>query len=168
MPCDNNVVKGKEAVLLARDDLDTKWQVIGGVQSRDNAVDNPVEETTSSSTPGSYTESEYTGYSTDTMSISGVADVRTGIMVTINGQVYEVAPISRLDQLANTGNRCGKFKLIYPYKEKEGTYTITNYSDSGATPGLLNFSATLQNKDVPLTTYFQDLNHGIINNCTNF
>jgi len=154
MPCDNNVSKGKEAVLLARDDLDTIWQVIGGVQSRDNTTDNPVEETTSSSTPGDNTESEYTGYSTDNISVSGVADNRTGTTVTINNVDYTVAPITRMDQLANTGNRCNKFKLIYPYKEKEGVYNITSYGDSGDTPGLLNFTATLQNKGEITTTYF--------------
>lgn len=152
--CDSNVSKGKEAVLLARNDLNTVWEVIGGVQSRDNTTDNPVEETTSSSTVGSNTESEYTGYSTDNVSISGVADNRTGQTVSINNVDYTVASITRLDQIANTGNRCQLFKLIYPYKEKEGVYNVTSYGDSGDTPGLLNFTATLQSKSEITTTYY--------------
>lgn len=154
MSCDPNVTKGREAVLLAKNAANTAWEIIGGVNSRDNTVDNPVEEITSSSTPGSNTESEYTGYSTDNISVSGVADNRTGTIRSINGTDYTVASISRLDQLANTGNRCGEFKLIYPTKEKEGFYNITSYGDSGDTPGLLNFTATLQNKGAVTTTYF--------------
>ena len=154
MSCDNNVIKGSEAILLAKNATNTAWEVIGGVRSRDNTTDNPVEDTTSSSTTGSNTESEYTGYSTDSISVSGVADNRTGTTKTINGIDYTVAAVTRLDQLANTGNRCGEFKLIYPNKEKEGFYNITSYGDSGDTPGLLNFTATLQNKGQISTTYY--------------
>lgn len=154
MSCDPNVSKGREAVLLAKNATNTAWEVIGGVQSRDNTLDNPVEETTSSSTVGSNTESEFTGYSTDNISISGVADNRTGQTVTINSVDYTVAAVTRLDQLANSANRCGEFKLVYPHKEKEGFYNITSYGDSGDTPGLLNFTATLQNKGEITTTYF--------------
>jgi hypothetical protein len=154
MPCDNNVKKGNEAVLLVRNDANTAWEVIGGIKSRDNTMDNPVEDITSSSTPGDSTESQYTGYSTDSMSISGVADNRTGATVTIGGTAYTVAAASRMDKLANTGNRCALCKIVYPYKEKQGDYNITSYGDSGDTPGLLNFTATLQNKSLITTTYY--------------
>ena len=154
MTCDANVTKGNEAVLLAKNATNTAWEILGGIQSRDSTTDNPVEEITSSSTPGSNTESEWTGYSTDNISISGIADNRTGATKTINGVEYTVAAVTRLDQLANTGNRCGEFKIVYPHKEKEGFYNITSYGDSGDTPGLLNFTATLQNKGEITTTYF--------------
>ena len=154
MTCDANVTKGNEAVLLAKNATNTAWEILGGIQSRDSTTDNPVEEITSSSTPGSNTESEWTGYSTDNISISGIADNRTGATKTINGVEYTVAAVTRLDQLANTGNRCGEFKIVYPLKEKEGFYNITSYGDSGDTPGLLNFTATLQNKGEITTTYF--------------
>lgn len=150
MSCDEQFVsKGAEAVLLVRNDLDTEWEVVGGVKSRDATTDSPVEDITSSSTQGGYTESEFTGYRQKTHNISGVFDNRTGHLVTIQGQQYKVAPVSRLDYLAHTGNSCGKFKILHPHKSEEGFYTITNYSDSGDTPGLLNFSATLQNKGAP-------------------
>ena len=152
--CDNNVSKGREAALLVRDDLDTKWQIVGGVKSRGATTDNPVEDITSSSTPGYYSESEFTGYRQKTHNISGVFDNRTGQLINIGGQDYEVAPVSRLDYLAHNGNSCGKFKILHPHKTEEGTYTITNYSDSGDTPGLLNFSATLQTKEEPTIIYF--------------
>ena len=152
--CNSNVTKGREAVLLAKNATNTAWEIIGGVNSRDATTDNPVEETTSSSTPGSNTESEWTGYSTENISVSGVADNRTGTTKTINGVDYIVAAITRLDQLAHTGNRCGEFKLIYPTKETEGFYNITSYGDSGDTPGLLNFTATLQNKGEITPTYY--------------
>lgn len=154
MTCDANVTKGNEAVLLAKNATNTAWEILGGIQSRDSTTDNPVEEITSSSTPGSNTESEWTGYSTDNISISGIADNRTGATKTINGVEYTVAAVTRLDQLANTGNRCGEFKIVYPHKEKEGFYNITSYGDSGDTPGLLNFAATLQNKGEITTTYY--------------
>ena len=153
MTCDPNVTKGSEAVLLAKNSANTAWEIIGGVKSRDNTVDNPVEEITSSSTVGSNTESEYTGYSTDNISVSGVADNRTGVSKVIKGVSYNIAAVTRLDQLANTGNRCGEFRIVYPNKEKEGFYNITSYGDSGDTPGLLNFTATLQNKSEITTTY---------------
>lgn len=154
MTCDLDFYNGDEAVLLIRDDLDTIWQIFGGVKSRDLTTDNPVEETTSSSTIGSNTTSQYTGYSTVSLSVSGAADGRTGRTKTIRGVEYSIAPITRLDKLANEGNRCGKFKVIYPYKDIEGEFNITSYGDSGDTPGLLNFTATLQNKGQITPTYY--------------
>ena len=154
MTCDPNVTKGSEAILLAKNAANTAFEIIGGIKSRDNTTDNPVEEITSSSTVGDNTESEYTGYSTDNISVSGVADNRTGVSKVINGVSYNIASVTRLDQLASTGQRCGEFKIIYPNKEKTGFYNITSYGDSGDTPGLLNFTATLQNKGLITSTFF--------------
>jgi predicted secreted protein len=149
----NNVLKGDEAVLLVRNDADTLWEVVGGVKTRGLSTENPVEDTTSSSTPGDYAENEFTGYSSDTISISGVVDTRTGQTKNVGGTDYTVAAVSRMDELAHKDNRAGKFKLIYTYKTVESTYQITAYNDSGDTPGLLTFDATLQTKESPTVIY---------------
>ena len=78
MSCDNNVTKGRELVVLVRTDDETTFEVIGGIRDRGITFANPVEEVTSSSTTGEYTEAEFTGYSQATINLSGVADKRKG------------------------------------------------------------------------------------------
>jgi hypothetical protein len=153
MACEPNVTKGRQLVLLARDDLDTVWEIIGGVKTRGFTVDNPVEDTTSSSTTTDYSESEWTGYSQATFSISGVADQRTGIVEPVTG--FNIVGQVRLLELASSGDRCGKFQMLNVETNGfiEGEFNITSYNESGDTPGLLNFDATLQSKaDITVTT----------------
>jgi predicted secreted protein len=146
MSDDANVTKGKELVLLARNDLDTLWEIVGGVKERGYTFDNPVEDTTSSSTTSDYSDSEWTGFSNVSINISGLADKRTG---TSNG--YNIVGASRLFELATSGNRCGKFKMVNVENNGfiEGIFNITNLGSTGSTPGLLGFDATLQsNSDI--------------------
>ena len=146
MACEPNVTKGKQLVLLARNDLDTEWEIIGGVKTRGFTADNPVEDTTSSSTTVDYQESEWTGFSQATFNISGVADKRTGITDPVTG--YNIVGQTRLLALATSGQRCGKFRMenIETGGSVEGEFNITSYSENGDTPGLLGFDATLQSK----------------------
>lgn len=144
MAANNNVQKGKELVLLARNDADTAWEIIGGVKDRGISFDNPVEDITSSSTTVNYSESEWTGYSNVTMNISGVADTRTGVTDPETG--LTIVGSERLVTLATSGNRCGKFQMLNVDTGGyvEGEFNITSFSKNGSTPGLLNFDSTLQ------------------------
>lgn len=146
MACEPNVTKGRQLVLLARNDADTAWEIIGGVKTRGFTIDNPVEDTTSSSTTVDYQESEWTGYSQASISISGVADQRTGAIEPVTG--YTIVGETRLLELSSVGERCGKFKMLNVDTNGfiEGEFNITSYNGNGDTPGLLNFDATLQNK----------------------
>lgn len=140
-----NVTKGRQLILLARNDANTEWQVIGGVKSLSYSLDNPVEDTTSSSTTGEYQESEWTGYSQATLNISGLADKRTNIEDS-NG--YPIVGSSRLVTLATTGNRCANVRVINIDTGGiiEGFFNITSFSKTGETPGLMNFESTLQSQ----------------------
>lgn len=137
-----NVTKGKQLILLARNDGDTAYEVIGGVKTRGYTFDNPTEDTTSSSTTGDFNNAEWTGFSDVTINISGLADKRTG---TVNG--FAIVGADRIFTLATTGERCAKFKLLNVENNGyiEGIFNITNFSSSGDTPGLLGFDATLNN-----------------------
>jgi len=146
MACEANVLKGRELVLLARNDLDTEWEILGGVKTRGFTFDNPVEDVTSSSTTGEFQDSEWTGFSQASINISGVADKRTGIVDPTTG--FNIVGSARLVELATTGNRCGKFQMLNVDTSGyiEGFFNITSFSKTGDTPGLLNFDSTLQNK----------------------
>ena len=145
MTCDANVTKGRQLVFLIRNDEDTEWEVAGGVKTRGYTFDNPVEDTTSSSTAGEYSESEWTGYSNATINLSGMADKRTGIEDP-NG--YNIVGSSRVLEVATKGNRCGKIKMLNVDTGGfiEGIFNFTSFGKTGDTPGLLNFDATLQSK----------------------
>ena len=62
MTCDANVQKGNELVLLARNDLDTLWEIIGGVVDFGYNGETPTDSTTSSSTTSGFEEVQATGY----------------------------------------------------------------------------------------------------------
>lgn len=146
MTCTANVTKGKQLVLLARNDADTEWEIIGGVKTRGYTFDNPVEDTTSSSTTGDYNDSEYTGFSQATLNISGNADKRTGITDPTTG--LNIVGSARILELATSGDRCGKFQMLNTDTNGtiEGFFNITSFARTGDTPGLLAFDATLQSK----------------------
>lgn len=146
MTCVANVTKGRQLVFLIRDDLDTVWEIAGGVKTRGFTFDNPVEDVTSSSTTGDYQDSEWTGYSQASINVSGMADKRTGIIDPVTG--YTVVGSSRLTDLATSGNRCAKFRMLNVDTNGfiEGFFNITSYSTTGDTPGLLGFDASLQSK----------------------
>ena len=146
MTCTANVTKGRQLVLLARNDLDTAYEIIGGVKTRGFTFDNPVEDTTSSSTTTSYQESEYTGFSQASISLSGLADKRTGVTDPATG--LTIVGSDRIVEIATQGNRCGKFKMLNVDSGGyiEGYFNVTSFSKTGDTPGLLGFDATLQSK----------------------
>lgn len=147
MSCDTqNVIKGRQLVLLARNDGDTAYEIIGGVRTRGYTFDNPVEETTSSSTTGEYGEAEWTGYSNCSMSLSGVADTRTGAVDPVTG--LTVVGYARLLELATQGVRAGQFRMLNVDTDGyiDGCFNITSFGSSGDTPGLLSFDASLENK----------------------
>jgi predicted secreted protein len=143
---DANVSKGRELALLVRTDDELTFEVIGGVRERGISFGNPVEEVTSSSTTGDYSESEWTGYSQATINISGVADKRTGTTDPATG--FNITNFERLLDLATKGNRDGYFRIISTDPnfnfQAEGTFNITSIELSGSTPGLLNDTATLE------------------------
>ena len=146
MTCDANVTKGGQLVMLIRNDEDTFYEIAGGVTTRDYTFDNPVDDTTSSSTITDYSEAEFTGFSNATLNVSGKADKRTGMVDPKSG--FNIVGSSRLLEIATTGNRCGKFKLfnLDTTGYIEGFFNVTSFSKTGDTPGLLGFDATLQSK----------------------
>ena len=143
---DSNVSKGRELALLVRTDDELTFEVIGGVRDRGISFSNPTEETTSSSTTGDYTESEWTGFSQATINISGVADKRTGTTDPATG--FNITNFERLLELSTSGNRCGYFRIVSTDANfaffAEGFFNITSIELSGSTPGLLNDTATLE------------------------
>ena len=143
MTCQNNVTKGRQKVFLCRNNANTAWEIIGGVKERGESLDNPTEDVTSSSTTGSFSEKEQTGYKSLTLNLSGVADKRTGIADPTTG--YNIVGQVRLRELAY-GPGCGTFKLVNIDDNSfvSGDFTITNYSETGSSPGLLNWSATFE------------------------
>lgn len=145
MTCDANVTKGRQLVLLIRNDADTDWEIAGGVKTRGFTFDNPVEDVTSSSTTGEYQESEWTGYSQATLNVSGLADTRTG---TDPATGLNIVGAGRLLSIATTGSRCGNFRMLNTNTNGfiEGFFNVTSFAKTGDTPGLLNFDATLQSK----------------------
>ena len=152
---ENNVEKGKVLVLLARNAADTAYELIGGVKARGFNVTNNFEDTTSSSTQGDYTESDWDGFSGASIDISGLADKRTGVIDTATG--LAIVGDSRLQELATTGQRSGKFKFYNTATggAAEGFFGITNYKRDGDTPGLAKFSCTMQSKsDLIITGVF--------------
>ena len=148
-----NVTQGKSLVLLIRNDGDTEWEVAGGVKSRGSTVDNPVEDTTSSSTTSTFAESQFTGFATSTLNLSGVADTRTGQVDPVSG--FNVVGYKRLEEIALRGQPCAKFKLLDVSDGTgiEGFYNLTNFSKTGETPGIITWEGTLQSAaDVTVTT----------------
>ena len=154
MACESNVSKGRQLVLLVRNEAETEFEVIGGLQERGFTLDNPSEEVTSSSTTGDFSENEFTGFSALSIDISGVVDKRKGTIDPITGLV--ITSFNRLLQIATTGNRCGYFKLISTDPNwdffAEGYMNVSNVNVSGSTPGLLNNTATLSNKSDMIVT----------------
>lgn len=141
-----NVTKGGQLVLSARNDGDTEWEVIGGVTSRDFAVSNADEVITSSSTNGTFNESQWVGYTDMTINISGVADKRSGFVDDASG--YNVVGKARLLTLATTGERCGTFQLLNvdTMGTIEGEFHIGDYSETAETTSVVNFSASLKSQ----------------------
>lgn len=148
MPADLNTTKGRELVMLVRNEADTAWELLGGVIDAGSTFNNPTEDTTSSSVDGDYTEGEWTGYSQITMNISGNPDKRTGVDP-ITG--LNRVKTTRLINLATSGNRNGQFKFLstdpdLPY-DVNGWFNITNFELNRSQTSKAAFSATLESKE---------------------
>lgn len=134
-----NVEKGRDFILQVFDEITDPqaptWRAAGGIRSKDWNADNPVTDTTSQSSEGDYTESQWTGYSTVTLNGSGVVDKRYS---------DEVLAYAILEQLAMTGNRCARLRLIDQFSTIEGVFTITTFSKSGEQQGLVEYTMAAQ------------------------
>lgn len=144
--CSANVEKGKQLMLLLRNDADTEWQLVGGLTSRGLDISNPTTQITSSSTQGEFLESQSTGYSQISLSASGVADKRQGLH---SESGYNFAPNGKLLELATTGERCGKFMLINLSTGgmASGCFTITSYSKSAEQESTISFEMSLESRE---------------------
>ncbi|MCK4621337.1 MAG: hypothetical protein KAT62_03880 [Desulfuromonadales bacterium] len=146
MTCVANVTKGRQLVFLIRDALDTVWEIAGGIKVRGYQFDNPVEDTTSSSTTGEFEESEWVGFSKASLTVSGHADNRTGVADPATG--LNIVGSERLLEVATTGNRCAKFKMLNLDSNGfiEGYFNVTGFGKSGDAKGVLTFDASLESK----------------------
>lgn len=142
MACVANVQKGRELVLLARNDNDTAWEIVGGIKDLSYEGDAPTEEVTSSSTTGDFQEFEATGYKNFTMQASGVSDERTGVEP-VTG--LNIVGSQRLSDIFFSEGSCNKFQI--QDTNKGGTITgvfVINFGRAGSRPGLLGWTASFQ------------------------
>lgn len=141
-----NVTKSSDIIFQIRDDGDTEWQIGGGGKSLTWTGDAPVEDTTSSSTPGDFSESEFTGYKNITVSFSGMADKRTG--VDPNTGLNFAGP-GRLTEIFLKATPCAKIRIINVETSGtiSGNFNITSLAKTADRPGLYGFDLTLQAKD---------------------
>lgn len=143
MTCDNNVENGGNIVLLIESDDETPVYEIIGTTSIAYTRDNPVADSTSSLAADNNTESQYTGYSTTTINLSGKADKRTGLSGT-----YPIAGVTRLIDIATSSTPCAKVKILNTVTDGyiEGCFTFTSYGKTAEQVSLVEYTATLQNK----------------------
>lgn len=141
---DPNVDRGSSLTLQIRNDADTAWELAGGVKDLSYNMDSPVDDTTSSSTITDFAESQFTGFSQLSVSISGVEDSRSGITDPITG--LNIVSSARLLEVAFNTNRCGKFRIFNVTTSGfiEGNFNVTAFSKSAPVPGLMTYEATLQ------------------------
>jgi TP901-1 family phage major tail protein len=137
---EQNVQKGRDFILEIFNDVESgtglfAWQKVGGIRTKDFNADNPVTDTTSQSSEGDYTESQFTGYSTVTFNGSGVVDARSSDAVS----AYKL-----LEQKAMTAGRCARFRLIDAYGVLEGVFNITTFSKNAEQQGLTEFTFAAQ------------------------
>lgn len=115
------------------------FKVIGGINTKEFTRDNPVSDATSQSTTGNETESEYVGYSTVTLSGSGVVDKRSGAALI----AYKT-----LATIANSSDPSARFRLSDELESHDGTFQITSFGKTADEQDLINFSISLQNQGV--------------------
>lgn len=143
MTCENNTEIGGNYILLIESEDETPVYEIVGTTSLSYARDNPVADSTNSLVVDNNTESQYTGYSTTTLNLSGKADKRTGTVST-----YPIAGVTRLIGIATSAPPCAKCKLLNTLTDGyiEGCFTFTSYAKTAEQVSLVEFTATLQNK----------------------
>ena len=132
-----NNLQGRTLILEIFDGGDFK--LIGGINTKDFTRDNPVSDSTSQSTTGNETESEYVGYSTVTLSGSGLVDKRSsGTLI-----AYKT-----LSTIANSSDPQARFRLSDELESYDGTFNITSWGKTTDEQDLVNFSMSLQNAGV--------------------
>lgn len=115
------------------------FKEIGGINTKEFTRDNPISDTTSQSTTGNETESEYVGYSTVTLSGSGVVDKRSGAALI----AYKT-----LATIANSSDPTARFRLSDELETHDGTFNITSFGKTADEQDIVNFSISLQNSGV--------------------
>lgn len=153
MSIELNTTKGRELVMQIRNAGDSAWEILGGVISRGITFNNPTEDTTSTSVNGDYSEGEFTGFSQVTLNVSGNPDKRVGVEP-ITGLTR--VKLSRLVELATSGNRNGKFRFVSTdpdlLLDVQGFFNITNFELNGDETAKAAFSATFESKDTITVT----------------
>lgn len=137
-----NVQTGRELVLLARNDNDTAWELVGGVQEFSYNGETETDAITSTSTQGDFTEIQATGYKNLSMDVNGVSDKRTGVDEATG---LNLVGANRLSDIWFSENSCGKFQVLNVDTGGiiEGEFVITSFSRSAPRPGLLGFTASM-------------------------
>jgi len=147
MTCDANVKTSKQYAFLARNDLDTAWEIVGGIKDFSYEGGAPTEDTTSSSTIGDFQTNQGTGYKTFSMTASGICDESTGVEP-VTG--LNIVGANRLSDLWFADGSCGEFQVqdVDTGGTITGKFIISQYSKSAARPGLVNFSASFTNEGI--------------------
>ena len=115
------------------------FKEVGGINTREFTRDNPVSNTTSQSTTGNETESEYVGYSTVTLSGAGMVDKRSsGTLI-----AYKT-----LATIANSSDPSARFRLSDELESHDGTFNITSFGKTAEEEDMVQFSISLQNQGV--------------------
>ena len=109
---------------------------IGGIKTKEFTRENPVADTTSQATAGNETESAYMGYSTVTLTGSGVVDKR---------ETASLASYKQLSAIANSSDPCDSFRLTDGTETYTGEFNITSFSKTAEQTDLIQFSISLQN-----------------------
>jgi len=135
----SNTEKGRDFVLGVTTDGGSTFDPIAGIRTKEFTRENPVADITNQGDTGNETASQYTGYSTVTLSGNGVMDTRvTGLFA------YKDLAIA-----ANSADPRLQFQLIDSTGEEyEGFFNITSFNKTGEQNGIVEFSIALQNEGV--------------------
>lgn len=115
------------------------FKEIGGINTKEFTRDNPVSDVTSQSTAGNETEAHYVGYSTVTLSGSGVVDKRSSA---------SLIAYKTLAAIANSSDPTARFRLSDELETHDGTFNITSFGKTADEQDMINFSISLQNSGV--------------------
>lgn len=115
------------------------FKEVGGINTKEFTRDNPVADGTSQSTTGNETEACYVGYSTVTLSGSGVVDTRSSATLL----AYKT-----LATIANSSDPTARFRLSDAEESHDGTFNITSFGKTADQQDIVNFSISLQNSGV--------------------
>lgn len=114
---------------------------MGGLNTKDFTIDNPVADATSSSTPSSsnFTEACHTGYSTMTLNGSGLIDTRSSATL----QAYK-----NFVNIALSSTKVANLRLTDTISSYSGNFLITSFGESAEQNALIAFTAAFQNEGI--------------------